>query len=56
MEGILIQIILVKVLEDPDLPFSQDHFSWMVRFKTKDGQEYNATQLYFVTNEVWNKT
>ncbi|WP_432356046.1 hypothetical protein [Sporosarcina sp. A2] len=39
--------------KDPDSIFSQDHLSWMIRFKTGDGQEYTANQLYFVTNGVW---
>ncbi|MFJ7975769.1 hypothetical protein ACIQZI_08625 [Peribacillus sp. NPDC096379] len=40
--------------KDPDSPFSQDHLSWMTRFKTGEGQVFTATQHYFVTNEAWN--
>jgi hypothetical protein len=39
--------------KNPDSPFSQDHLSWMISFRTEDGQFYTATQHYFVTHEVW---
>lgn len=32
---------------------SQKHLSWVVQFKTEEGKEYTANQLYFVTDEIW---
>jgi hypothetical protein len=39
--------------KNPYSPFSQDHLSWMIRFRAEDGNVYTATQHYFVTNEAW---
>lgn len=32
----------------------QEHLQWFVKFQTKDGNIYSATQLYFVTTDEWN--
>ncbi|QVK19327.1 hypothetical protein KHQ81_06455 [Mycoplasmatota bacterium] len=30
-----------------------EHLQWMVKFRTKDGGIYSASQLYFVTEDAW---
>ena len=41
----------VSFRQDPNL---KDHpAGWLVVFKTSDGQQYAATQTYFVTTECW---
>ena len=34
---------------------TQDYLSWMIIFKADDGLEYSASQLYFKTEEDWEK-
>lgn len=31
----------------------QEHLKWFVKFKTKEGDIYSATQLYFIMMDEW---
>ncbi|WP_088071960.1 hypothetical protein [Gottfriedia luciferensis] len=47
------KVYFVDAFKDPNSVFSQDHTSWMVRFRDELGNEYCATQTLFVTEEEW---
>ncbi|KMY54065.1 hypothetical protein AC623_08875 [Bacillus sp. FJAT-27231] len=47
------RVFFIDAFKDPDSTFSQDHLSWMIKFKTEDNKIYNACQLYFVHEDLW---
>lgn len=36
-----------------DINTTQEYLQWFVKFRTKEGTIYSATQLYFVSENEW---
>lgn len=47
------KVYYIDEYKDLNLPNSQDHLSWKIKFKTEDGKFYSSNQLYFVTEDQW---